>query len=55
MEYKVKITLSSTCEMILQAYNDKELQEIVKEALERGDFNFSIEKPSYKIEVKPLG
>ena len=41
VEYKVKITRTSVCEMILKADDDKE-------------FNFDMQNSTFKVEVNPI-
>ena len=54
MEYKVKITRTSVCEMILKADDDKELQDVVDEAIKKKEFNFDMQNSTFKVEVNPI-
>ena len=54
VEYKVKITRTSVCEMILKADDDKELQDVVDEAIEKKEFNFDMQNSTFKVEVNPI-
>ena len=52
--HKVKITRTSVCEMILKADDDKELQDVVDEAIEKKEFNFDMQNSTFKVEVNPI-
>ncbi len=54
-EYKVKITKTQICEIILKAEDDADLQEVVDEAMSSGAFNFDNQEPKYNVEVNELG
>ena len=54
VEYKVRITRTSICEMILKADDDKELQNVVDEAIEKKEFNFDMQNSTFKVEVNPI-
>jgi hypothetical protein len=54
VEYKVKIIRTSVCEMILKADDDKELQDVVDEAIEKKEFNFDMQNSTFKVEVNPI-
>ena len=54
MEYKVKIIRTSVCELMLKADDDKELQDVVDEAIEKKEFNFDMQNSTFKVEVNPI-
>lgn len=54
-EYKVKITKTQTCETILKAEDNDDLNEIVEEAMNSGMLSFDKSEPKFKVEVKELG
>jgi len=54
MEYKVTITKTQKCEIILKAEEDEDIYEIVNTAIEEKAVAFN-DMPTYQIGVKQLG
>jgi len=53
-EYRVIITKTASVDVILQAEDDKELNDIIKESLKENNFNFDGSQIEYQISTQEL-